>query len=106
MLIAFSDAENQLKDALLAIAQERLTQKQKLILNYLKNSYDKTNVTKLVPRLAKELNCSESAIWNNLNSLKKSLLICYGSLQNKGADVILTPVGKLISQNGGKENGK
>ena len=106
MLIAFSVTEEEIKEALLAIAKERLTKKQKLILEYLKNGWIKTNVSRLAPKLAKELNCSESAVWNNLNSLKRAFLVSYGDLKNKGADVTLTKVGNLILENGGTKNDK
>ena len=99
VLVAFSVTERNIENAILALACERLTKKQKFILLYLQNSWIRTNVSRLAPKLAKELSCSESAVWNNLSSLKRALLISYGSLQNKGADVMLTPIGKLIAEN-------
>jgi len=69
-----------------------------LLLCYIKDNYIKINVTKLVSKLSKELNCSESTIWNNLNPLKKISLVNYGSLQNKGIPVQLTKIGEIISK--------
>ena len=106
VLIAFSVNEKNIEDALLALARERLTKKQKLILAYIQKSWVKTNVSQLAPLLAKELNCSESAVWNNLTSLKRALLISYGSLQNKGAMVNLTAAGILIIDNVRGKNDK
>ncbi|MBD3155180.1 MAG: hypothetical protein GF368_00810 [Candidatus Aenigmarchaeota archaeon] len=56
------------------ILDERLTKKQKFIIHFLRvNRAD--NITRLVKFLARDLDCSESCIWNNVNSLKRCGLI-------------------------------
>ena len=45
------------------------------------------------------LNCSQSAIWNNLTQLRKSRILSYGNLETKGIPVKLTRIGKLIYEN-------
>ncbi len=61
-------------DVLLLILNECLTQKQKHIISHLqKNELESS--TQLVLTMAKELNCSKSCVWNNLNSLKRAGLI-------------------------------
>ncbi len=98
MLIAFSRDYQNLKLILLSLSKERLNRKQKKILHYLYNTKIIINVTNLVHKLSIELNCSKSALWNNLNSLKKYGLINYSSLHNKGLPVKLTSIGKIISK--------
>ncbi len=52
----------------------------------------------LVSRLSKELDCSQSAVWNNLRQLKRAGLIECGSLQNKGLPVKLNEAGEIVSK--------
>jgi len=80
------------------LASERLTSKQKLIVCHIENNKPNSNVTKLVLQLAEELGCSKSTIWNNLNSLKRAGLVSYSSASNKGRRIMLTKVGKLITE--------
>jgi|SRR3989344_8901461 len=96
-LVVFSAESRNLKKALIALAKERLTNKQKLILNYLKYNQCSLNITRIVGILAKELSCSKSAIWNNVNSLKKACLLDYGNLERRGIPVSLTENGLIIS---------
>lgn len=83
----------------MALAKEKLTQKQKRILVYLiqKNEDDTTNVTALVSRLSRELNCTQTTVWNNLDPLKRIGLVDYGSLKKRGLPVRLTGTGMLVS---------
>ncbi len=91
MLIVFSEV-------LIALAKERLTQKQKLILVYLKDNDNSLTVTSLVSVLSMHLKCSSSSVWNNVRPLKKSYLVDYGSLMQKGIPVRLTKVGAMVSK--------
>jgi len=56
------------------------------------------NVTKLVCNLSNEIKCSKSTLWNNLRALKRSELIIYSSVKNKGLPVKLTEIGKIVSK--------
>ena len=98
MLVIFSRDYQKLKLVLLNLSKERLNQKQKKILFHLNKTEEKSNVTNLVCKLSTELNCSKSALWNNLKSLKKLGLLDYSSLSNKGLPVKLTKVGRLIAK--------
>ncbi len=84
---------------LLKLSEERLTSKQKSILCILKNNIIKKPVTQIVHNIAKELNCSLSAVWLNLNQLKRIQLVEYGSQKDKGKLVMLTPIGKYLARN-------
>lgn len=107
MRIAFSASE--LVSSLVVLVRENLNCKQKNILIYLNENANLINVTAIVPKLAKELRCANSTIWNNLTSLKKSGLISYGSLANKGEPACLTKLGRLAAQEllrGGEKDDK
>lgn len=95
-LVVFSSQE--LYKTLIAIAKTRLTAKQKKILDYLIKSSIKCNATQLVSSLSYNLKCSKSAVWNNLNSLKRSRIIYYGSIENRGIAVELSIIGARISK--------
>lgn len=56
---------------------ERLTKKQKFILEFVR-THEVENITKLVRMVSRELDCSESCVWNNVNSLKKCGLVVNG----------------------------
>jgi Mn-dependent DtxR family transcriptional regulator len=75
------------------LAKERLNYKQKEILKYLSSEAARfKTTTSIVKDLAKILNCSESALFNNVNSLKRS-----GLVENElGKPLKLTKIGKLI----------
>ena len=69
-----SISKSELNEILQKILNERLTKKQKAILEHLTyNKYE--SATRAVKNLSKLLNCSESCIWDNLNSLKRCGLI-------------------------------
>ena len=95
-----------LLNVLVKFSNERLTHKQKRIIIYLKTNSVNTNVTKLVPKLTKELNCCSSTVWNNLNSLKRAGLINYGSTQDRGRHITITQIGKLLKIRVGSLMGK
>ncbi len=100
MLIAFSGIEG----ALLLFARERLTRKQKQILHVL-DEWQALNATQLSRVLSKKLGCSQTAVWNNINSLKRAGLISCGTVKDKGKAVALTDAGGIIIK-GGIENEK
>jgi len=73
------------------VLDERLTKKQKFIIDFLKvNKTD--NITRFVKILARELDCSESCVWNNVNSLKRCGLIVNG----ENRPVKLSEVSKVV----------
>lgn len=65
--------EDTLLPILEALANERLTQKQKHILVFISNN--QVTATSLARRLSRELVCSRSAVWNNLTSLQRAGLV-------------------------------
>jgi len=76
---------------------ERLTKKQKAILLFLsrKENIGKT-LYKVVSELSRELPCSKSALYNNINSLKRCGLVT----NNHGRPLKLTKVAELILKSG------
>ncbi len=105
MLIVF--VSEKLFLTLLKFAQERLTAKQKAILNILVYNpvLAKKPVTQVVGILNKELNSSLSTIWLNLNQLKRIQLVDYGSFKSKGRPIKLTEIGKFLARNLNKSVG-
>lgn len=93
LLVAFSV---ELVNTLQLLAQERLTAKQKKILEYVSTLSDPVTVTKLVHTLTDVLHCSPSAVWNNLRPLKKARILEYGDVRRKGLAVEITQIGKLL----------
>jgi len=80
------------------ICKERLTKKQKKILEFLLRSEENgITSTSLVRILSKEIKCSRSTLWNNLNQLKKC-----GLVDNSSGFLSLTGVCKIII--GGEKN--
>ena len=74
------------------ICKERLTKKQKKILEFLLRSEENgITSTSLVRILSKEIKCSRSTLWNNLNQLKKC-----GLVDNSSGFLSLTGVCKII----------
>ncbi|NCO97336.1 MAG: hypothetical protein COY38_01220 [Candidatus Aenigmarchaeota archaeon CG_4_10_14_0_8_um_filter_37_24] len=66
-----------LLDCFRKVLDERLTKKQKFIVEFLQvNRPD--NITRLAKFLSQELDCSESCVWNNLNALKRCGLVVNG----------------------------
>lgn len=98
-LIIFSVSHTELLTMLKLLVQERLTAKQKAILQYLCISQEELPVTRLVVKLKQELHCSETALWNNLTQLKRMGILKYGDAQTKGLQVKVTEQGKLICRN-------
>lgn len=57
------------------LLEERLTQKQKYILEKLSSETDYYSPTSFTKAVSVGLGCSESAVWNNLNGLKRCGLV-------------------------------
>ena len=99
MVDASLNQENkELKEALQIFSRERLTSKQKRILQFIATN-NKTRllpVTPLALELFQALHCSETTVWNNLRQLKKIGIISYGDQRNKGIPVVITTLGKII----------
>ena len=104
MLDVFSTEE--IIDVLRRLSQERLTAKQKKIIQYAGELNQDIPVTRLVNQLVDHLTCSKATVWNNLNQLKRIGILSYGDSTSKGLPVKITPLGKLISEEiGGKNDG-
>ena len=81
-------------------AEEKLTEKQKIILKRVLAKEETSSA--LAKNLSREIRCSRSAIFNNLNSLKRCGLVD----GVKGQVLKLTEVGKIVSEKlGGEGNG-
>jgi hypothetical protein len=52
--------------------------------------------TNLILRVRDELQCSSSALWNNLRQLKRIGIVDFGDIESKGKKVVLTHFGKLL----------
>jgi DNA-binding MarR family transcriptional regulator len=76
----------------------KLTQKQKKILRWLVEHYNKKSVyTVLIQKLSKELNIPQSTVRWNLKGLRDADLIEAGDKDNKGIPVSLTPIGRIMA---------
>lgn len=80
------------------VLNERLTKKQKYIISYLRQN-EHENATQLVKIISSGLKCSDSCIWNNLNSLRQA-----GLVSSHNGLVQLTGCAKLVKINGGEKN--
>lgn len=86
----FSNSYTNLLSVLKKICSVKLTNKQKNILEQLQIKEQKS--TQLVKKLAENLKCSQSALWNNLRELVNYGLISY----KKGKCCRLSKIGLLI----------
>lgn len=73
-------------DVLHLILKECLTQKQKHIISRLQKN-ELESPTNLVESISKELNCSKSCVWNNLNSLKRAGLVSTNGIVKLSVDL-------------------
>jgi hypothetical protein len=96
-LVVFSVRET--REILIAIAKERLTSKQKKILQYLYLNKSSNSVTYTVNILSANFLCSKTAVWNNIRSLRKAYLLLCGDLNNKNIPLNLTKPGLYIAEN-------
>ena len=104
MLIVFS--RDQLIEVVKQLAEERITAKQKKILCYIAYSQQHIPITPLVHKLVAYLSCSETAVWNNINQLKRIGIISYGDAQSKGRPVVLGSIGKMLARQLNKKGEK
>ncbi|MDO8660442.1 MAG: ArsR family transcriptional regulator [Candidatus Woesearchaeota archaeon] len=74
-----------------------LHDKQKQILCKLIESAEQP-VTRIIPSLANNLECSASTVWMHLRILRTHNLISFSSTQDKGVPCFLTILGKTIAQ--------
>ncbi len=84
-------------EALLLLARERLTAKQRKIVIYLEGREERAPATRTVRELSAILGCSRSTVWNSLASLRRAGLLRYSSREGRGAPVALTPVGAYVA---------
>lgn len=76
----------------------RLTRKQKIILRWLVEHYNKKSVyTVLIQELSEKLNIPRSTVRWNLKGLRDADLIEAGDKDNKGIPVSLTPIGRIMA---------
>jgi predicted transcriptional regulator len=81
-------------DVLIKLSSHRLTSKQKAILREVVNT--KLTTTSLINSLSRKLECSKSALWNNLRELVSCNLI----ISRRGEPCELTDIGLLIIKGG------
>lgn len=92
--------QNELLLTLFCFAWERLTSRQKSILEYLQvHLFTHKNVSQVVKLLSQELNSSESGLRINSKQLKKISLVDFSNYNSRGIPIHLTPIGKLITRN-------
>ena len=77
------------------VSKERLTAKQKLILKRLLT--EKATSSSLAVTLSREIPCSRSCIFNNLNQLKRCGLV----EGENGQPLRLTDAGRIVSKKAG-----
>ena len=89
---------NQLEQVLIAAACTKLTEKQRIILNWLITNYDDDEVyTNLIKQLSNDLSIPESTVRWNLRGLRDAELINAGTKDNKGIPVSLTMMGRIMA---------
>ncbi|MEM5871983.1 MAG: hypothetical protein QW051_03865 [Candidatus Aenigmatarchaeota archaeon] len=90
-------SEREVLEILLALARERLTKKQKLVIIRLSQNNLLVTATRFVSIISEEMRCSRSTIWNVINSPKRAKLVKFGSAEQRGKPIRLTEIGKIIS---------
>lgn len=76
----------------------KLTDKQRLILQWLKEKYSGPDIyTKLIERISMDLEIAKSTVRWNLRGLREADLIKAGSKDNKGIPVSLTSTGRIMA---------
>lgn len=89
---------NQVEQALIKAACTKLTEKQRIILNWLTTRYQENEVyTNLIKQLSNELEIPESTVRWNLRGLREADLIKAGTKNNKGIPVSLTNMGWIMA---------
>ena len=89
---------DQLEQALMTAASTKLTEKQRIILQWLTTSSGDDEVyTNLIKQLSDELEIPESTVRWNLRGLREAELINAGTKENKGVPVSLTMMGRIMA---------
>ena len=89
---------SQIDQALMTAASTSLTEKQRIILNWLITQYEENEVyTNLIKQLSEELEIPESTVRWNLRGLREAELIKAGTKNNKGVPVSLTTMGRIMA---------
>lgn len=74
------------------VVKKSLTEKERMILLFLSRRGNGLTVSKMVRKLSKSMDCSRSALWNNINELKDFHLL----ESDFGKPVRLTDLGVLV----------
>ena len=94
---------NPLSGGLRQLALSRLSRKQVIALEVIKENGFDANATRLINFLSEQLSCSNSTVWNVLRALSRLKLIECGTKDNKGKKLELTVLGRFLT---GGEDGK
>ena len=98
-----ASGERRIEDAIVALARERLTGKQKQMLKFVSGLQETVTVTRLVGMLRENIGCSSSSIWLNLWILRKCGLLDFGSSEKKNIAVRLSETGSIVAAGLSKE---
>jgi len=87
------------EQALIAAASTSYTEKQRTLIKWLSRWYDEDTIyTVLIERLSKKMDIPKSTIRWNLRGLREAGLILAGDQNNKGVNVELTSMGRLMAE--------
>jgi DNA-binding MarR family transcriptional regulator len=88
----------QIEQILMAVATTKLTEKQRIILQWITmHNIEPIVYTNLIKQLSEELEIPESTVRWNLRGLREAELINAGTKKNKGVPVSLTTMGRIMS---------
>ncbi len=87
------------EQALIAAASTSYTEKQRTLIKWLSRWYDEETIyTVLIERLSKKMDIPKSTVRWNLRGLREAGLILAGDRNNKGINVELTSMGRLMAE--------
>jgi len=87
------------EQALIAAASTSYTEKQRTLIKWLSRWYDEETIyTVLIERLSKKMDIPKSTVRWNLRGLREAGLILAGDRNNKGVNVELTSMGRLMAE--------
>jgi len=87
------------EQALIAAASTSYTEKQRTLIKWLSRRYDEDTIyTVLIERLSKKMDIPKSTVRWNLRGLREAGLILAGDRNNKGVNVELTDMGRLMAE--------
>ena len=87
------------EQALIAAASTSYTEKQRTLIKWLSRWYDEETIyTVLIERLSKKMDIPKSTVRWNLRGLRETGLILAGDRNNKGVNVELTSMGRLMAE--------